>query len=127
VGSFWVDMTRSTLYVLLPLSLILSLALVSQGVVQNFSPYAKAELVQPYEYEVAKTGPDGQPVKDAQGNPAMEKDRRHPADHRRGPGRQPDRHQAARHQRGRLLQRQLRAPASRTRRPCPTSWRSWLS
>jgi K+-transporting ATPase ATPase A chain len=73
VGSFWVDMTRSTLYVLLPLSLILSLALVSQGVVQNFSPYAKAELVQPYEYEVAKTGPDGQPVKDAQGNPAMEK------------------------------------------------------
>jgi K+-transporting ATPase ATPase A chain len=73
VGNFWVDMTRSTLYVLLPLSLILSLALVSQGVVQTFSAYTKAELVQPYEYEVAKTGADGHAVNDAQGNPIMEK------------------------------------------------------
>jgi K+-transporting ATPase ATPase A chain len=48
VGNFWVDLVRSTLYILLPLSLILSLALVSQGVVQNFSAHAKAELVQPY-------------------------------------------------------------------------------
>ncbi len=37
VGNFWVDLTRSTLYVLLPLSLVLALVLVSQGVVQNFS------------------------------------------------------------------------------------------
>jgi K+-transporting ATPase ATPase A chain len=73
VGNFWVDMLRSTLYVLLPLSLILSLALVGQGVVQTFSPYAKAELVQPYEYEQAKNGPDGKPVLDAQGQPVMEK------------------------------------------------------
>lgn len=73
VGNFWVDMTRSTLYVLLPLSLMLSLALVGQGVVQTFSPYAKAELVQPYEYEQAKNGPDGQPMKDTQGHPVMEK------------------------------------------------------
>jgi potassium-transporting ATPase potassium-binding subunit len=73
VGNFWVDMTRSTLYVLLPLSLILSLVLVGQGVVQTFSPYAKADLVQPYEYEQAKNGPDGQPMKDAQGQPVMEK------------------------------------------------------
>ncbi len=73
VGNFWVDMVRSTLYVLLPLSLVLSLALVSQGVVQTFSPYAKAELVQAYEYETAKTGPDGQPIQDAQGQPVMEK------------------------------------------------------
>jgi len=73
VGNFWVDMTRSVLYVLLPLSIVLSLALVSQGVVQNFSSYEKATLVQPYEYEVAKTGQDGQPLKDAAGNPAMEK------------------------------------------------------
>jgi potassium-transporting ATPase potassium-binding subunit len=72
VGNFWVDMTRSTLYILLPLSLILSLALVGQGVVQTFSPYAKAELVQPYEYEQAKNGPDGQPIQDAQGQPVME-------------------------------------------------------
>ncbi len=73
VGNFWMDMVRSTLYVLLPLSLILSLALVSQGVVQTFSPYAKAELVQPYEYEQAKNGPDSKPVLDAQGQPIMEK------------------------------------------------------
>jgi potassium-transporting ATPase potassium-binding subunit len=73
VGNFWVDMVRSVLYILLPLSLILSLTLVSQGVVQTFSPYAKAELVQPYAYEVSKTGADGQPIRDAQGNPLMEK------------------------------------------------------
>src|SRR4029078_2014159 len=41
VGSFWVDMTRSTLYILLPLSTVLALALVSQGVVQSFAPYQK--------------------------------------------------------------------------------------
>jgi K+-transporting ATPase ATPase A chain len=47
IGNFWVDLTRSTLYILLPLSLILALALVSQGVVQTFSPYQTAALVQP--------------------------------------------------------------------------------
>ncbi len=73
VGNFWGDMVRSVLYILLPLSLILSLTLVSQGVVQTFSPYARAELVQPYEYEQAKTGADGKPVLDAQGQPVMEK------------------------------------------------------
>jgi potassium-transporting ATPase potassium-binding subunit len=51
VGSFWVDLTRSTLYILLPLSLVLALALVSQGVVQTFAPYSTVSLVQP-------TGPD---------------------------------------------------------------------
>ncbi len=39
IGNFWVDLTRSILYLLLPLSLILSLLLVSQGVIQTFSPY----------------------------------------------------------------------------------------
>ena len=47
LGNFWVDMTRSTLYILLPLSIILALVLVSQGVVQTLSPYATANLVQP--------------------------------------------------------------------------------
>ena len=73
VGNFWVDLVRSTLYILLPLSLIMSLTLVSQGVVQTFSPSAKAALVQAYEYEQAKTGPEGQPVLDGQGQPVMEK------------------------------------------------------
>ncbi len=47
IGNFWVDMTRSTLYILLPLSLALSIALVGQGVVQTFEPHAEAELVHP--------------------------------------------------------------------------------
>ena len=47
IGDFWVDLTRSTLYILLPLSLVLALVLVSQGVVQTFSPYATATLIDP--------------------------------------------------------------------------------
>ena len=47
VGNFWVDLTRGTLYILLPLSLILALLLVSQGVVQTFRPYQTADLLQP--------------------------------------------------------------------------------
>ncbi len=47
VGNFWADLTRGTLYILLPLSLILALLLVSQGVVQTFRPYQTADLLQP--------------------------------------------------------------------------------
>ncbi|MBK7581607.1 MAG: potassium-transporting ATPase subunit KdpA [Myxococcales bacterium] len=47
LGSFWVDLTRSTLYVLLPLSCVLALLLVSQGVVQTFSGSATARLLDP--------------------------------------------------------------------------------
>lgn len=47
LGNFWVDMTRSTLYVLLPAAVILALLLVSQGVVQNLKPYTTAHLFQP--------------------------------------------------------------------------------
>jgi len=47
IGNFWVDLTRSTLYILLPLSLVLAVVLVSQGVVQSFAPAAEVALVQP--------------------------------------------------------------------------------
>jgi K+-transporting ATPase ATPase A chain len=47
LGNFWVDLTRSVLYILLPLSVVLALVLVSQGVVQTFAPYQVATLVQP--------------------------------------------------------------------------------
>jgi K+-transporting ATPase ATPase A chain len=47
LGNFWVDLTRSVLYILLPLAFALSLILVSQGVVQNFSAYASVPLVEP--------------------------------------------------------------------------------
>ncbi len=73
IGSFWVDLTRSTLYVLLPLSVILALALVSQGVVQTFKPYARAVTVETIAYEEAKNDADGKPVLDTQGKPVMEK------------------------------------------------------
>jgi K+-transporting ATPase ATPase A chain len=46
LGNFWVDLVRSTLYILMPLAIILSLVLVSQGVVQTFKPSAKAALLQ---------------------------------------------------------------------------------
>ncbi|MFI5210514.1 MAG: potassium-transporting ATPase subunit KdpA, partial [Gemmatimonadales bacterium] len=51
IGNAWVDITRSVLYILLPLSLILSLALVSQGVVQTWKPYKEATLVQPLQLD----------------------------------------------------------------------------
>ena len=73
IGSFWVDLVRSTVYILLPLSIILSLVLVSQGVPQTFDKYATATLVQPVTYDNPKNGPDGQPLKDEKGNPVTEK------------------------------------------------------
>lgn len=47
IGNFWVDLTRGTLYILTPLSLALAMALVSQGVVQSFSPAIEITLLQP--------------------------------------------------------------------------------
>ena len=46
IGNFWVDLVRGTIYILLPLSIVLALLLVSQGVVQTFSPYVQAELTE---------------------------------------------------------------------------------
>ena len=56
IGNFWVDLTRSTLYILLPLSIVLAVFLVSQGVVQNFAPYQTAQLVQPTKDAEGKDG-----------------------------------------------------------------------
>ena len=60
IGNFWVDLTRSVLYILMPLSLILALVLVGQGVVQTFSPYQTVPLVETVTYEQPKLGADGQ-------------------------------------------------------------------
>jgi potassium-transporting ATPase potassium-binding subunit len=57
LGNFWVDTTRCLLWVLLPVCLVGSLVLVSEGVVQNLNPYTTADLIQPYTAQV--TGPDG--------------------------------------------------------------------
>ena len=48
IGNFWADLTRSTLYIFLPLSFVLALALVSQGVVQTFGAYETATMTQPF-------------------------------------------------------------------------------
>src|SRR3989440_1375862 len=73
IGSFWVDMTRTTLYILLPLSFVLALILVSQGVVQTFGPSAKATVVQATEYDEPITDKDGKPVLDDKGQPKTNK------------------------------------------------------
>lgn len=72
IGNFWVDMTRSCLYVLLPLSLIVALALVSQGVIQNFKPYQEVSTLETTVYSQPKLDQAGQPLKDAQGQPVTE-------------------------------------------------------
>ncbi len=57
LGNFWVDLTRGTLWILLPISAVFALALVSQGVIQNLKPYTTATLVQPQ--TITTTGADG--------------------------------------------------------------------
>jgi len=72
IGNFWVDITRCTLYILLPLSVVLAVALVSQGVVQNFSAYKDVTTLETLAYSQPKTDAAGNPVKDASGNPVTE-------------------------------------------------------
>src|SRR5580692_762011 len=70
IGNFWVDMTRSTLWVLLPACIVYALLLVSQGVVQNLKPYDTAKLIEPQ--QVQKTGTDGKPMVGQDGKPVMD-------------------------------------------------------
>jgi K+-transporting ATPase ATPase A chain len=72
IGNFWVDITRTILYVLLPVSLIFSVFLMGQGVIQNFSADKSVALLDPLTYTQQKSDPDGQPLNDAKGNPVME-------------------------------------------------------
>ncbi len=58
IGNFWVDLVRSTLYILLPLSIMLSVALVSQGVVQTFAPSVKAAFVESAKDTIGKVVPE---------------------------------------------------------------------
>ena len=72
IGNFWVDITRSTLYVLLPIAFVFALGLASQGVIQNFSAYKNVTMLEPVTYSQPKVDAAGNPVKDAAGNPVME-------------------------------------------------------
>ena len=72
VGNFWVDVTRITAWLLVPLSLVLALFLAGQGVIQNFDGYKAVATLESTVYPVARTGADGQPLKDSRGGPVME-------------------------------------------------------
>ncbi|HAA04535.1 MAG TPA: potassium-transporting ATPase subunit KdpA, partial [Syntrophobacteraceae bacterium] len=72
IGNFWVDITRVSLYLLLPICLVYSLFLVSQGMIQNFKPYDTAHIVEPYTTQVAQKDSSGQEIKDSQGKTVME-------------------------------------------------------
>lgn len=72
IGNFWVDMTRSTLYILLPLALLFSIVLIGQGVVQTFSPYKDVPLMESISFAQDKVDTDGNKVLDAEGKPVTE-------------------------------------------------------
>src|SRR5450755_4722815 len=71
IGNFWVDLTRITYYLLLPICLVLALFFVSQGMIQNFKPYTTAKLIESQKISVAKVDANGKLVLDAKENPVM--------------------------------------------------------
>src|ERR1700757_4019946 len=62
LGNFWVDLVRTTYYLLLPICVVFAVFLVSQGMIQNFNGYTKATLVEAYTIQVPKMDEKGQPV-----------------------------------------------------------------
>ena len=67
IGNVWVDLTRITLWVLLPVAMVLAVTFSGLGVIQNFSPYQEVQTLEPVQYQVPKLDATGQPVLDAQG------------------------------------------------------------
>jgi len=72
IGNFWADLTRITLWVLLPLSFLMAIVMVGQGVIQNFDAYKDVTTLEANAYQTPKLGADGQPLKDEKGQPVME-------------------------------------------------------
>ncbi|MCG5075821.1 potassium-transporting ATPase subunit KdpA [Paraburkholderia tagetis] len=69
IGNFWVDLTRTTLYILVPMAAVVAALLMSQGVLQNFKAYRDVPTLQTTTYAAPKLDTQGNRVKDAQGNP----------------------------------------------------------
>lgn len=67
IGNFWTDVVRGTIYILLPLSFVFALALVSQGVIQNFKPYESAQLRETFIVQADKKDADGNVITDERG------------------------------------------------------------
>jgi potassium-transporting ATPase potassium-binding subunit len=72
IGNVWVDLTRATLFILLPLSLVFAVFLVSQGAIQNFDAYKNVTTVEATKYDTTRLDAAGQPLKDAKGNAVTE-------------------------------------------------------
>ena len=72
LGNFWVDLTRVTTWLLLPLSLAFAVFLVGQGVIQNFDAYKDVTTLEVTTYQNPKNAPDGQPLKDGKGDAVTE-------------------------------------------------------
>jgi K+-transporting ATPase ATPase A chain len=72
IGNAWVDLTRVTLWILLPLSFVFALFFVQQGVVQNFDAYKDVHTVEVNKWQEPRLGTDGQAMKDAKGAPLMD-------------------------------------------------------
>jgi len=72
VGNFWADVTRITLWVLVPISFVIAMVLAGQGVIQNFDAYKTANTLETTAFLQPKNGADGQPLKDDKGQPVME-------------------------------------------------------
>lgn len=72
IGNFWVDITRITAWVLVPLSLVFAVFLVGQGVVQNFDTYQEVTTLESNTFQQPKLGVDGQALKDDKGQVVME-------------------------------------------------------
>ncbi len=70
LGNFWVDLTRSILWILVPFCTIYALVLVQQGVIQNLKPYDTAKLIEPQ--QVQKVGQDGKPIVGPDSKPVMD-------------------------------------------------------
>ncbi|WP_321879057.1 potassium-transporting ATPase subunit KdpA [Paraburkholderia bannensis] len=69
IGNFWVDLTRTTLYILVPMSALVAALLMSQGMIQNFKSYQDVPTLQTTTYAAPKLDAQGNAVKDAKGNP----------------------------------------------------------
>jgi K+-transporting ATPase ATPase A chain len=72
IGNFWVDLVRTTYYLLLPICIVLAVFLISQGMIQNFKPFTTAKLVEPLKISVEKKNAKGETIRGPDGKAVME-------------------------------------------------------